>query len=89
MAIDFTDSEHVALYDTVTGYAFGPTFESKEAAEDFSEWVAKKAANNEKFNYGYDKLFFREDVRIYNPAELYCIHEIWKQQGVQSGTQTN
>lgn len=39
MSCDVTDTENVALYDTVTGHAFGPTFPSTEHAEDFLAWM--------------------------------------------------
>ena len=42
MSVRTTDSEHVAMYDSVTGTAFGPTFESHAAAEDFLQWLAGK-----------------------------------------------
>lgn len=44
MSIRTTDSTHVALYDSVTGRAFGPTFESEEHAEDFVEWCCNNTA---------------------------------------------
>ena len=34
------DESRAALYDSVSGFAFGPTFESPEQAEDFLEYVA-------------------------------------------------
>lgn len=39
MGVRITDSEAVALYDSVTGYAFGPTFPSEEAAQDFLQFT--------------------------------------------------
>ena len=35
MGVRITDLETVALYDSVSGFAFGPTFPSEEAADDF------------------------------------------------------
>ena len=41
MSVRSTDSEGVsALYDSVTGLAFGPVFSKDESASDFLEWYA-------------------------------------------------
>ena len=40
MGVRITDLETVALYDSVSGYAFGPTFDSEEAAQDFLDYTA-------------------------------------------------
>lgn len=39
MGTHLTDDEHVALFDSVTGWAFGTTFGSREMAEDFLDWI--------------------------------------------------
>ena len=39
MGVRITDSENVSLYDSVSGWAFGPTFPSEEAALDFLEFT--------------------------------------------------
>lgn len=38
MGTRITDDETVALYDSVSGFAFGPTFESPEMAMSFCKW---------------------------------------------------
>jgi hypothetical protein len=38
MGVRITDDRNVALFDSVTGYAFGPVFESRDDAEDFMAW---------------------------------------------------
>jgi hypothetical protein len=38
MSVRVTDPETVALYDSTTGLAFGPTFGRDYEAEDFLEW---------------------------------------------------
>lgn len=38
MGVRITDSETVALYDSVSGFAFGPTFDDEEQAQDFCDW---------------------------------------------------
>lgn len=42
MSIRTTDREHVALYDSVTGMAFGPTFADAEHAEHFLAWLRER-----------------------------------------------
>lgn len=39
MSVRISDAEHVALYDSVTGTAFGPTFMSESDAADFLDWL--------------------------------------------------
>lgn len=39
MSVRITDLEDVALYDSVSGWAFGPTFPSAEAAQDFLDYT--------------------------------------------------
>ena len=41
MSVRLTGEEDapVALYDSVTGWAFGPTFPSLEAAREFLDWM--------------------------------------------------
>jgi hypothetical protein len=41
MGVRLTDPANVALYDSVTGWAFGTTFPSAEHAEDFLRWLAE------------------------------------------------
>jgi hypothetical protein len=39
MGLRFTSDENVtALFDSVSGWAFGPTFDSSEDAEEFLRW---------------------------------------------------
>ena len=42
MGVRITDLETVALYDSVSGFAFGPTFPSEEAAMDFLEYTEQE-----------------------------------------------
>lgn len=39
MGVRITDLETVALYDSTTGMAFGPTFERESEAEAFLAWL--------------------------------------------------
>lgn len=42
MSIATTTTNAVALYDSVTGRAFGPVFECQEHADDFMAWAASE-----------------------------------------------
>jgi len=49
MGIRTTDSDPVtALYDSVSGFAFGPTFEDSEHAEAFLAWYAAWPYSNDR-----------------------------------------
>jgi hypothetical protein len=39
MALGITNAQNVALFDTSSGWAFGPVFDSKEDAEDFIRYA--------------------------------------------------
>ena len=39
MGVRITDLQTVALYDSVTGTAFGPTFERESEAQAFLDWL--------------------------------------------------
>lgn len=62
MSIQTTDKDHVALYDSVTGLAKGPTFADAEHAEDFLAWLKSHGvpwdqASNEALHALYDDWF--------------------------------
>jgi hypothetical protein len=42
MSVRITDPQNVALYDSVTGLAFGETFSSADEAEDFLQHYASR-----------------------------------------------
>jgi len=47
MALSFVnDGKHVALYDTVTDWAFGPVFGSEEAAKRFLDWAESQGVKD-------------------------------------------
>ena len=52
----------VAIFDSVTGWAFGPTFENQEDAESFLEFAARDGGR---------------DVRTYDQGELEQVHIQW------------
>lgn len=39
LGVRITDSTNVALYDSVSGVAFGPIFKDEDEAEDFLAWL--------------------------------------------------
>ena len=45
MSVRTTDSDHVAMYDSVTGRAFGPIFESEENLDEFIDWLEDDLRN--------------------------------------------
>lgn len=57
--------EKVALYDSVSGFAFGPTFASEDEAEAFLAF----ARDHEK-----------RDLRVLNDNELEALYSAWLNQ---------
>lgn len=66
MSILTTDRDNVALYDSVTGTAFGPVFADTEHAEDFQRWAKDRLGPE----LGYD-------LRELNAATLASFHRDW------------
>ena len=47
MGLRFISNDEVtALYDSVSGWAFGPTFPDQEAAERFLNWTETQGVRN-------------------------------------------
>ena len=62
MSVRITDPANVALYDSVTGIAFGTVFRSDVDAADFLDWMdAHKHA----------------DVRVFTSAQLAVFADDW------------
>ncbi len=80
MSVRITDAENVAMYDSVTGTAFGPIFTSETECQEFQEWAKDKAANNHTFKYGHETLYFLADLRVYRDAELEHVHQLWNEE---------
>ena len=58
----------VALFDSVSGYAFGPVFEGEDAeeqADSFCNYVERHA---------------EQDARTIKPVLLQKMHEAWRQE---------
>lgn len=60
MGIRITDSDHVAIYDSVSDWAFGPVFDSEESAQKFLNWTVENC-------YG-------ADLRSMTPSELESVY---------------
>ena len=61
MSVQITDSEHVALYDSVSDTAFGPIWDSEEEATEFLKW--------------YDESDYQQDLRELLPVSLAELQE--------------
>ena len=62
MGIRTTESDpKVALYDSVSGFAFGPTFDTSEEAENFLEWSRDRSP----------------DLRTLTDPEISKLHSLW------------
>lgn len=69
MGLITSDADNVALVDSVSGYAFGPTFPSEEAARHFIDWTIQTE---------------RPDPRTMRPDVLSEVYEIWgREHGAQ------
>jgi hypothetical protein len=81
MAVRLTSTENVvALYDSTTGLAFGPIFDSDEDAIEFLEWLEKGEREEWAFERGDDMLLVKADARIYRPDELDELKLIWSKE---------
>ena len=69
MGVRITDEETVALYDSTSGVAFGPTFRSEAEAEDFLVWCEFRARPREAGTF--PSLRVTNDPRNMPPAELH------------------
>ena len=62
MSVRPTNTSNVALYDSVTGIAFGATFETEEDAEDFLQYAAATDGT---------------DLRLMTPLQLATLRHKW------------
>jgi hypothetical protein len=75
--------DKVALYDSVTGTAFGPVFDDSYEAEDFLAWLELKEKKEETFKFGHDEIKFLADPRVYRDSELQEVHHLWQRDSEQ------
>ena len=66
MGVHSTGREgRVAMYDSVTGIAFGPTFDSQDDLESFERYVESK---------------IDFELRLLVPGKLLALHEQWEEE---------
>ena len=65
MGVRTTDNTNVALYDSVTGHAFGEVFATEQEAEDFLEWLDSNEGR---------------DARVIPSTELGQLRSAWERQ---------
>lgn len=78
MAVETTSGLQTVMYDTVTGFAFGPVFDDGSDASDFLDWLQKGENEDRKFQHGHDELLFKADPRVYRPDEIQHLHTMWQ-----------
>ena len=63
MGVRITSQEKVvALFDSVTGFAFGPTFQDEESADAFLVWLRDRDGR---------------DARSLSDREIGELHRVW------------
>jgi hypothetical protein len=82
VSIRTTDRHAVALYDSVSRFAFGPTFESNELALDFEKWAREVWTQRPE----YAQQRFNSDLRSWTDAELENAHSAWFAERVDGET---
>jgi hypothetical protein len=91
MGVRVTDPANIALYDSVTGWAFGTTFPSAEHAEDFLRWLAAEPRGPafdpeirvlELFRSGYASHDSWADARCYEDNDLEKLIARWRSERV-------
>jgi len=78
MGVRTTASEgKVALFDSVTGTAFGPVFDDPFDAEEFLRWLQGKSEEEAQFGVGDELVTFRPDARVYTNPELQIVMNLY------------
>lgn len=78
MGCRITENNEVALYDSTTNEAFGPIFEDHDSAQSFLDWLSAGERVARTFPTSkYGLMAFTQDARVYNPAELQELHNMW------------
>jgi hypothetical protein len=77
MGVRVTDPKNVAIFDSVTGLAFGPIFESESDVYDFLEWIESGASAGWTFKRGDIDVKMEPDARHYTGSELDELKMIW------------
>lgn len=85
MGVKITSQENVvSVFDSVTGIAFGPVFDSEDYAQEFLDWVQAGHEANRTFHHKHDELLFVNDIRIYRADELQALVNLWMDESVAS-----
>ena len=79
MAVGVTDIHTVALYDTTTGEAFGPLFNSEDDAHGFLDWLKESARAEKVFRVNTDMQLVLEDPRMYNAEMLQHLVQYYRE----------
>ncbi len=65
MGVRTTDGEgKVALFDSVSGFAFGPVFDTYEEAISFRDWVEERTG---------------DDIRAASDRDLQQHYQVWSE----------
>jgi len=83
MSTRITDDEgKVALFDSSTGFAFGPVFDSNSDADAFLEWLGKGEEEGRTFHEGRTR--FIADPRKYRSRELQELVSLWQAELIEA-----
>lgn len=81
MAISTTENEDVvALFDTTSGTAFGPSFTTNGEAEGFIEWLQEQTGEEYAFEIGGETIKYLADPRRYTNMELDHIVRLYREE---------
>lgn len=89
MGVRLTSEENVtALYDSVTGWAFGTVFATPELAEDFLIWLAEEPRGRPEIRVlaAFRNPFAWADPRCYTNNDLERLIGLWREERVDFET---
>ena len=69
-----------AIFDSVSGLAFGPVFSSNLEAQDFLDWLSEQEKLERTFVMGFDLLYFNGDPRKYRIHEVEEMVRIFREE---------
>jgi len=75
-----SDKSAAALYDSTTGYAFGPIFDDEWEAEDFLDWLKNDWRKNEKAKALIPPRYGAADARSWSPAHLALLQRYFREE---------
>jgi hypothetical protein len=77
MGVRITEDREVALYDSVTGHAFGRVFENAALATDFLDWFEAQIESGE--------IEVQTDLRMYRDSDLDKLIVAWDKDSAWHG----